>query len=479
MKSTIIILLMAIIMTTGVMAENCFTAVNAPGTDRYYWKATSYDLITSTNDISRTPIYENNPGIGPGTLYTMRVDKDCFNTYLLSSNTATGISSGAMFIQKDNDDYKDSAIAKNTLYTISKISSEVPSTNTVQSITTGNIKGINYLQRATNIKAKYPDYDTIKTGLCNGNYKVTEQVQRIITSVQDAHDYTNSLDYTIIITSLSRDCGVPTRIIKGISEGNFNGIDLSFEETKTHHWIEYYDQGWHTIDPSEQIITSPTSIETSCIDNQDNDNDGKIDCRDPDCSNYFYCQGGFPTTIKYNNVLSTPMSSLNQAWRVQNLVVGNEYGDITWKDQSLDLRGKNLDPMIDILQNKVIITGFNKPATIKLVGINIPSPIINKDGSPCQNCKITGSANNMITFTMEGDGTYTVTQTPTTPTAPTNATLPPAPTTGPSITEKLKTIKGIISSLSLGAKAAIILAIILVVYLYIKHRNKKKYFGRP
>ena len=480
MKNAFIIVLMAIMLATTVMAENCVTILNAPGNDRLFWKATGYDQITSANDLARTPNYYANPGLGVGTIYSMRVDKDCFNSYLLTSNAATGLDSGAIFIQKDNDDYKNSPLAKNTMYSVSKKALETDSNGYVKDITTGNIGGINYLSKPTNINTKFPNYDNMTTGLC-GNYKVKEQIQRVALKVQDA-GITNSKDASILAAALGRQCGVPTRIIFGISEGQFNGVNILFDESYEHYWIEYYDKGWHTLDVAVQSNEGPKTIETTCLDGTDNDNDGLIDCRDPDCSSQFYCQGNWPTTTRYNNVLTTDLTKLTQAYRINSLVIGNEFGDITFKDQAIDLRNKNLDNMIDLLSNKATITGFNKPASIKLVGIFFSNPNINKDGSSCNTCKITSYSNNMLTFSVPGDGTYTATQaipTNTTIQPPSNVTLPPTVTPSTDYGAKFGQIKNLWTGLSTGAKATLIAVIILIIYLIYRHNKKKNYFPRP
>lgn len=434
----ILILLMLVLMLASVSAETCFTVLNSPTTERTYWKAISYDLIKDNQFenygwLDKTANINPNTGLGVGYQYNLRIDKACFGNYLLSNIDSTGVNSGSLYIEKYNDDVYSSNIAVNALYTISRKKSDLTSLHYVKDIKTGTINGINYIQKPQSLSTS-TKYNQIKQGLCNSNYKITDQLYKIMDTVwsniiysdvqNSCSGYSNIVEcalnngkgdsavYATSVALLARDCNIPTRIVYGISEGSFDGIDLQFQENKKHFWIEYYDDGWFTLDVTEEGTTSPDSIEINCLDGLDNDKDSKIDCKDENCAFVTFCQGAYPTTTNFYNSLSTDLSSLPNAYSINNLVLANTYGSIQWTNQALDLRNKNLDTSLTIIKNNVILTdvipALNKPANVTIKGVSLVTPRVLNNGKVCENCRVISYSNNNVVFEVPGIGSYVV-----------------------------------------------------------------------
>lgn len=513
MKKAIIII-MLVLLSSSVLAETCFTIVNTPMNERHYWKAITYDILQDGSEyLEKTVDVTSNPGLGPGVQYNIRMDKNCFNNYLLSHLETTGMDSGTMFLQKNGDDYQTLTPTINALYTVSRQEQTGQSIHFVSDISTGIIDGINYLQMPSSftVSGQHTDYNNLKQGLCNPNLRITEQLANIVDKVWDNLDYgtpsctsyVNIIDcalttgkgdsshYSTLATLLARDCGIPTRVVKGISEGLFNGINIEFNENKIHYWIEYYDTEWYTLDVTAGGGTLPTGLEINCGDSLDNDNDGKPDCWDEECTGTIYCQGEYPTTTDFDNSYSTNIDSLPNAYAINQLILGNEHGEVTWTDQNLDLRDTNLDSALKISFNKVeiISSKLNKPCTIILKGLSFtdPAPLLN--GQECTACEIEAYTpdGGWLGFTAPGIGTYSseeasIVEDMNETINITNETiLPPLPTTetGTGLTK----VKNKITSWwdtywgwSTPIKIAIPI-IIIALFLFIRSKIKKKRYG--
>lgn len=436
MKATILVLMLAIMVATAA-ASPCFTAVNVPQNTNHYWKAITYDTIQDGN-LANAAWLQSTGGVtsagtlGAGYQYNIRVDQNCFNNYLPQTLDATGIASSTLFVQKYGDDLHSSDNPQSRTYTISRQDTSTASNKYVKDIATGTIGGINYWQKPASFAdlTKHPKYNSLKEGLCNWNQKASEQMDRITDkvwaglapgSMNCGSQYTNIVDcaletgkanpeaYATLVALLARDCKVPARVVKGISEGTFDGLDIRFDQAKTHYWIEYWAGQWYTLEATESGSTLPTSIETNCLDASDNDHDTLVDCRDPDCSKVLYCQGNYPTTTKFYNTYSTNLEQLANVYRINLLILGNEFGEIKWENQALDLRNKELDTMADLSANKATITdsALNKPNTILLNKLAWTTPEVLRNNQPCPQCAVTYYKNGVASFTTPGIGTYT------------------------------------------------------------------------
>jgi hypothetical protein len=421
-----------LLIIAGVNANTCFTVVNSPQGDKLYWKAISYDIILNDQftDYLDKSTRISTPDLGPGYQYNIRVDKECFGDYLLSTSDNSGADSGSIFIQEETGDYK-AVDAIDRFYTISRSDAPDNPNYRVKDITQKVFDSISYVNVPTITDSAYTD---MKEGLCDPNLLVTEQLDRIIGNVWLALDHSviplgctgfdniagcaldkgsgDTKAYATTIALLARECGIPARVVYGISEGTFDGIDIKFSELKKHYWIEYYDNAWRTLETAESGSTRPSSIETNCIDGIDNNNDGKKDCKDPDCASRSFCIGDYPTTTKFDNAESTDLEGLGNVFSVNYLKLGNNHGAIVWEDQGLDLRDLNLDSSVDIAENKLILTSAIPVLDTDSFGIlnNIEEsdPTVLKDGIVCDDCDIITYADNVITFAMTGSGIYSI-----------------------------------------------------------------------
>ena len=88
-------------------AETCYTAISVPQADKYYWKAVTYSGINDGNYadyLTKAGTLIAPTGLGTGYQYTVRIDADCFDHYILSNLYTTGITSDQINIQKKDQD---------------------------------------------------------------------------------------------------------------------------------------------------------------------------------------------------------------------------------------------------------------------------------------------------------------------------------------------------------------------------------------
>jgi hypothetical protein len=310
------------------VADSCFTILDSPSNDVFYWKAVSYDIIKDgdyTNWFERT----SNSYV-PSALsvnhYNIRVDKNCFGGFLLQSNRMTGADSGTLYIQMDVNDLYAPAIAVNKLYTVSLANREPASTGFIRDITSGSIDGVNYMQKPASLSSS-TGYQDMKIGLCNGQSTILSQMYAVRNKVWSTLEYSTpacgtqykniaecavathsgtDAYYATLVALLGRECGIPTRVVYGITEGQFQGIDLMMNEDKRHYWVEFYDNGWHTFESSEGGPV-PSKVESNCQDKLDNDKDGLVDCVDSDCTDA--CKYSMVQVIASNQTNTTTQTA--------------------------------------------------------------------------------------------------------------------------------------------------------------------------
>lgn len=440
MNKTIIVLAMLVMLASMVSAETCFTVMNSPTSTKHYWSAITYDRIKDNelqgiNFLDRSNNLYNNPGLGIGYQYNIRVDNKCFDNYLISRYDATGANSGQLSIQKNNDDLYAATLNTNSLYTVSRKDITSQSTSLVGSVGNGVINNVDYLHMPDSFNGiNHPEYLVMKEGLCNDNLKITDQLYKITDKVWKNLDFAESVDcgtgydnivdcildkgkgnsahYSVLVTLLARDCGIPTRIVYGISEGSFDGIDIKLSADKKHFWIQYYDGIWYPMDITEDATTGPSKIEVNCIDSKDNDGDGYPDCSDQDCKAVTFCQGEYPTTFDFDNSYSTDISKLPNVYNIQDLLLGNIYGSVRWINQSIDLRNKDLDSALDIsfssIQLNSNIPGLIKPSIMTMKDLDYSEPVVLLNGNKCSSCKIISYEQGNLIFSAPGVGNYRV-----------------------------------------------------------------------
>jgi hypothetical protein len=331
-------------------ADTCFTVLDSPTGDLHYWKAESFDTINDSklSDWLEIKAKQNTvDGLADGTQYNLRIDKDCFSGYLISHNTLTGADSGYLNLINSGGSLYSSQAGKNDIYTFS-VQDEITSIGYLNSITTGTIDGTDYLQLPASLSSS-SQFQSMKNNVCKQSVKISDQMYYIQASVWNklsygepacSTDFPNIIEcslnrgygtdvhYATIITSLARSCGIPARVVYGISEGELIGSDIYLPESKMHYWVEYYDAGWHTLESANFGSSLPEKIETNCMDGKDNDADGYRDCIDPECLQTLFC---------------TSSNSINQLFinRTNNTFVMNN----TLNQAILpELPGSELDP---------------------------------------------------------------------------------------------------------------------------------------
>ena len=474
-------------------AQTCFTAINVPEGDKLYWKAITYTEIENNkinNYLNPHPDIIQNTALGSGQQYLIRIDKNCFNNYLLSHKDQTGITSNQINIQKRGLDYYTINTPAEQTYTISKTKPTTTSTRTVKQITTSTIGGINYkaLPNTFNDLNNHPEIKKIiDAGLCDADLKITQQLDKIKyevwNQVTNNHAPTGCNSENIVdcvlaqrtgtpeqITALNmvlnRLCGVPTRIAHGISEAEFDGINLYFRENKKHYWLEYYDGAWYNKEVLPNTITSAPRVE-NCIDGKDNNNNGLIDCTDPQCSNNYACTS-WVITRNFKNTHSTDLTRLPNTLNINDLTLGNEHATITWKDQGLNLRGVNLDTAVIIDPERIQIRHpeLNKTATVK---INKRINNVYKDNELCTACRPINQ-----TFTIQGIGTYTYTQQTTN-----NSTTQPVITNPTTNKDSIFTqIKDTYNKITTTGKIIILITLILIIWMWRRRRKRQMMYNR-
>lgn len=430
MRKVWVYIAMLVIAIAMVHAETCYTVLNTPTSNKYYWKAQTFDDISPRNTPYLKSTYSTSAidGLDIGQQYNVRIDKPCFNTSLLYHIDGTGTKSSGLYIQNKGPDIYSPSAEKNSLYTISvKHSDNNAQTKIKNLVTNGVIDGHDYLKLPDLTSNKYKGF---KNGLCNKEHTTAKQMHLILEKVWNNINYSESLncqsepnlpeciiksnhgnerDYALLVGLLGRECGVPTRVVSGFSEGDFNGIDLEFNENKIHYWVEYFDHGWHTLESCDDCNSIPSNKEIQCYNNEDDDNDNAPDCKDEDCQGTLFCQGSYPTTTAFNNQPSTNLKALPNAYNIEHLRLVNNQGSVEWAGQSLDLRGTNIDNIVIIKKNLLNIKGpkLNYPATVVFKNLDMNKPKVFRNGQPCNKCNIQSNEDN-IKFTIQGNGKYTI-----------------------------------------------------------------------
>jgi transglutaminase superfamily protein len=520
-------MLMMILVSSIAIGSTCFTVLNSPSNDKEYWTAQHYDIIIDdqlNGFLDATTKINQIQGLDAGYQYNIRIDDECFNDYLLVPTGTNGITSESLSIIKNSDDYSASNINNNLIYTISRSSTEYSSNKLVSQITTRVVDGIDYSTLPASLKdsTKSPEYIKLKNEVCNSNNKIVDQLYIIQDKIWQYIEYdstgadcnneanilecivkdkkASNVQYATLGLALAKDCGIPARIAYGISEGSFDGIDIRFKSERQHYWIEFYDGGWYPIEMTEEGTSRPQSTEVNCLNMEDDDNDGKSDCLDTDCSEILFCQGQYPTTNNFNNVYSTNLNTLPNAYSINDLTFGNQYGEVKWTDKAIDLRNKNIDSTLTISQNKIVmnsnIPDLNQEAIAILNNIEFEKPMILIGTAKCGACEILSDQNDKVQFSIPGVGTYSITEESATiavqdanntlinpnPTSSNTSYLPSVPVT-PSqgkigrVVNEIKSMWNKFMGYSTVIKLMIFAAIGGLVYLWKKNREPPKYFN--
>ena len=506
-KLIINLTIVLLLVTIGVSAANCFTIINTPQNEKYYWKAITYDHLTddtinpeSTSSITAAPM------LGLGIQFNIQINQNCFANYLPIHEETTGITSNTLMIQQQIPDYKTTLNPSGQQYTISEQLTPIEPPTLMSNIATCTIEGKNYCQTPNTLLTNSPTYQSYQQGICNNAYTIKEQIDsiryKIWQNIQPADiincvGYNNKIecdlkqgkatdqDYAIITTILARSCGIPTRIVYGISQGTYNGIDLVFQDNK-HYWIEYLNQGhWYTAETNPS--KGPTDKETDCQNNLDDDKDGTADCHDTDCNGELACEGTFPATTQYINQYSTVLTNMPNAYNIPEISLGDHYGSVTWKGH-IDLRNQNLDNTLIIQKNQITINNnipaLNIPNIINMREISYDAPTINRNGQPCTACVVTTLSvlTHSITFTTPGIGTYSLiglsNQTNTTLPLPSNTVTTPT-SVGFNYKKVWDGIKNIWNKIPLSdlGKIIAILVIIIIIWWWRRRQKKKRFYN--
>jgi hypothetical protein len=437
-KGLLLFGIVALLMLSVVSAETCFTAINVPQNNNGYWKSVTYTGLRNgyyDNFLTTTTIPPVIPVLAGGQQFTLRLENDCFNGNLLSNKDVTGMTSSQINLNKVYVDYQTPDFIANKLYTLSLVTEDVVSTSLVKEVPTGYVDAIDYLALPDTFPyddAAHTQIKAMAEDVCDPDLKITTQMENIKLSLWSVLEPSSdsvscsamnmvdcylskgradSRGYAASAMVLGRLCGVPTRVAYGISEGDFDGVDISFDADKMHYWIEFYDDGWLEQEVTEGGSTLPSGVETNCINNVDDDDDGNIDCWDSDCSSKEICSS-WPSTTDFDNAFSTLLTTLPNAYSVNDLTLGNEFGSVTWTDQSLDIRGVDLDLAITITDEQIVVTNnvpvLANPDVGVLRDVANPDPKILLNGQPCPACVIDEVVNGAVTFSMNGVGNYTV-----------------------------------------------------------------------
>jgi transglutaminase superfamily protein len=522
----IIIMLMMILVSSIAIGDTCFTVLNSPANDKLYWTAQHYDNIIDNQlngFLDQTTKVNLIQGLSSGYQYNIRVDSGCFGDNLLIPQGTNGITSETLYIQKNIDDYNTNNMNINLIYTVSKYSTEYSSNKLVKDISTKVIDGVDYAKQPASLKdvIKSKNYIELKNQVCNSNNRIIDQIYIIQDKIWQHLEYdtdgatcsndanilecitrdkkASNVQYVTLALALAKDCGIPARIAYGISEGSFDGIDIRFKDDKKHYWLEFYDNEWYPIEMTEEGTSRPESTEVNCLNMEDDDDDGMTDCLDTDCSEILFCQGQYPTTYNFDNSYSTNLEILPNVYSIDDLMLGNEFGVISWKDKGIDLRNKNLDSALTISQNRIVlntnIIELDQPAIVILNNLEIEDPMILIGNAKCAACELLNDGNN-VQFSIPGAGTYSITQQDSNiaiqdenntiinanPTSSNTSYLPAVPVTSGEgkisrIVEQFKSMYNKLIGYSTITKIAIFGALIGLVYLWKKNKKPEYYNG--
>jgi hypothetical protein len=496
--------LMALVLIGSVAAESCFTAVNVPQSNKMYWKAITYSEIVDaefTDYLEREDVPSDLLTLGPGYQYQMRLEKDCFDGYLLSNLDVSGITSTQINLQQRDDDYYTTNFIENKIYTVSLEERDDVSTKLVSQVTTGVVEGTDYLALPVSFSEpnKHPELQAmLDAGLCNQNLKITAQLEDIrlamwekmtptstaltcskqnIVDCAIADGNADSELYAATGMVLARSCGVPVRIAHGVSEGTFDGVDIYYNENKIHYWLEFYDDGWYNFEVVESGAGVPSGIEFNCIDGVDNDNNGDADCDDFMCFQDRACEAT-ASTSSFDNAQSTDLDSLPNLVSVNNLTLGNEHGSVSWINQGLDLRNVNIDSGVVISANSINVNGvvpaLNAPATATITATGDFQRLM-KGVETCTECELLSSEVPII-FTIPGNGQYSaefaevvvVNETAT-------VAEPPAAVTDEGVIKNtINKVKNAWNKLTNLGKGTVALLVLGILFLWWRRRQRKK-----
>jgi hypothetical protein len=508
MNKTWIFGLLAILLIGSVAAENCFTAVSVPQSNKLYWKAITYTELEDgkyVDYLDRPDVPSDQLTLGPGYQYQMRLDKDCFDGYVLSQLDVTGIESDQINLQARDDDYYTVNAIPNKVYTVSIQEDDAVSTKLVSQVSTGVIDGVDYLALPASFSEqnKHPEFDAALAGVCQDNVKITTQLEnirlaawKVLEPSSDALTCTktNIIDcaisqgkadaelYAATVMAMARKCGVPTRIAHGISEGSFDGVDIYFPESKMHYWIEYYDGRWFNFEVVEAGASVPTSFESNCYDGLDNDENGEADCDDVRCVMEQGCAATV-TAAKYDNEYSTDFDELPNLVDVDNLTLGNQYGSVSWIGQSLDLRNVNLDTAVSITQNKINIlptaTVLDKPATATITASGKYERILKGADATCADCEALTTESPFL-FTIPGTGLYSIEFANVTTNVTSPLVVAPPQEDKGLIQKTIDWVNKTWGRLTKLGKIVLGVLVVAIIYLWWRRRQRQKYrFGRP
>lgn len=491
-----------LLLVSTASAETCFTALNVPINQPHYWKAVTYDDLLDNHLVSYGWLVSNDDvslsdGIGPGYQFQMRIDKNCFDGRLLSNIESTGAMSSDIVVQSKGVDYATNNPSANKIYTLSLQDDDSSSVKQVGDISTGVVDGVDYLQLPDSFSqaSSHAAFAAKKT-LCDDSLLITEQLEvlkydtwleleRVTTpiSCSSANIIDCILDkgegedihYATLVVAEARQCGIPSRVVKGISEGSFNGVDIKFDSEQVTYWLEFYDDGWKSYPLAESGAGVPSNIEQHCADNLDNDYDDLIDCWDTECDGSVAC-ADWPSTKLYG----TDLFTLNNPANIPYLELVNDFGGVIF-NTSIDLRGVNVDQSLVITQNSLKLSddAFNVPAQAQLGRLTLKEPLtILKDTNPCTDCNLVGYANGTAVFTIPGTGIYSLKGHVANATV-TNETI--IPVAGDGLLDKAKgvgdKVKALWGSLTTIGKIGIP-ALLFLIYLVYKRRQKNKWKRR-
>ena len=170
-------------------------------------------------------------------------------------------------------------------------------------------------------------------------------------------------------------------------------------------------------------VCTPNHCEPACIKNEsclkDSDNDEVVDANDkcPNSQtknvNMFGC--ALPKYKKFKNEITTNFSKIDLL-AAKDVTIGiPETGKIEFKQNVINLVGKDLDKYIDIQHNKITVNTarlpeLNRPAIITFYNVNYQKPLILLDGVYCSECKFISYENKLFKFLAPHLSTYSLTE---------------------------------------------------------------------
>lgn len=479
MKPLAIITALLLLVASG-SAIDCATILNTPTSETEHWRAATYDKFLDSeyeNEewLTRTTNWEPITTLDAGQQYQIRIDNQCFDNALPSRGRVTGATSQDITIEQNNNDLRSNP-SKNDRYTIS-VQEYSPDNQLIGTPALPELVQLPTSVTKTLLEPLAADCDAgdqarnAMERIRDATWKALEPGSRASCSGPNiAHcilqGTASPSEYATIIALTGRACNIPTRVVHGVGSASFDGVDLQLKSDQTTWWVEYYANGWHTLETDE--TRSTPYHEYNCLDREDNDNDGETDCNDEDCSETAACNYEPATWGSWDNPYSTNPEAITNHQYVNEIILGNTHGEL--KLQDVDLSGVDLEAAVQITSGRLDTT-INHEGYAKLYGLNPREPLILKDGEECAACTVKYYRSDIVGFTTPGAGSYTVIDATAEPTNETVTATPPAAEEGFDLKAQLAKLKDWFLELSTPLKILLFAIIAFAVYQLTKKKE--------